>query len=121
MSKLASLLKNYDEKEFNIKPPPNKAQLLLKHQSSINSEYFCPVCGDRGINQFIQAECMHIFCIICYKKSQRKGKNKCCPMCMAEFEQMSTPKQRAQYVELFKEIKCVGKGAFGAAYLVMSK
>ena len=42
-------------------------------------------------------------------------------MCMAEFEQMSTPKQRAQYVELFKEIKCVGKGAFGAAYLVMSK
>ena len=34
---------------------------------------------------------------------------------------MSTAKQKVSYYDTFQEIKCIGKGAFGAAYLVISK
>lgn len=42
-------------------------------------------------------------------------------MCKAEFEMMSIPAKKATFVDLFQEVKRIGKGAFGAAYLVKSR
>ena len=92
MSKLAGVLSNLTDEDALHIPEPKFEIAIKKQQSSINSEYCCPVCGDKGTNQFVQAECLHIFCIICYKKSQRRRNNKCCPMCKKEFELMSTAK-----------------------------
>ena len=42
-------------------------------------------------------------------------------MCKAEFEMITSPSKKASYSDLFEEIKCIGKGSFGAAFLVRSR
>jgi hypothetical protein len=113
MHKLENELKKYSLDEITgIKRMPT-----LKHKvDSLEDDFQCPGCGDYGTNEFIQAECLHVFCVICYKSSKKS-----CPLCFKEFNEMHNPHKMLKYRDLFSEIKCIGRGSFGSAYLVTSK
>ena len=83
MEKLKSEMQKHHDDEFG----DFKRMATLKEKvQSLSDDFECPGCGDYGTNEFIQAECLHVFCVICYKKSQKS-----CPICRKEFDKIHNP------------------------------